>query len=511
MISKGRVLVIAGSDCSGGAGLEADQKVLAAHQCYAMTATTALTVQNTTGVKRIHIIPSDVVGDQISACIEDIGVDVIKTGMLASAETVKAVADLMARFQVPLLVVDPVTVSTSGAKLLPPEALLELIQHLLPRTTILTPNILEAAALLAQADPDSAPASIRSVDDVELIAHRVKALGPAWVLVKGGHLPLKEDLTIAQDGPGEERKVVVDVLVGPDGEVLRFQNVAVVVLSEKPADGEALAAIAAHLAKGVDVPRAVRAACRYVEFGIRSAPGLGAGHGPLNHFHAMSTLPFSQGYFVEYLLEHPAVRDLWAAYVSHPFVLALGNGTLPVESFKGYIIQDYLYLFSRANALAAYKSKDRDEIERSSLIVTKIAQEMTLHLDYCRSFGISEDQILATEEHQGKSPFARRVEREVPSHKMVACTSYTRYLLEVGQSEDWLALQMALAPCLLGYGAAAKALEARQDTVREGNMYWKWIENYAGLEYTEATKLGSGSSKLPHLHFFSYIEGIRRD
>ncbi|KAH7000267.1 Phosphomethylpyrimidine kinase-domain-containing protein [Ilyonectria destructans] len=467
---QGRVLVIAGSDSSGGAGLEADQKVIAAHGCYAMTATTALTAQNTQGVKGIHVIPAEFVAQQIEACIEDVGVDVVKTGMLAAADTIEMVSRMVTKHKIPVLVVDPVMVSTSGAQLLPHEAIKQLSQHLLPHTTVLTPNIPEAALVLAQNGRPEV--DIRSADDLETVAREIHALGPKWVLVKGGHRPFKEDLTVAETE--EERKVVVDVLVGGDGEVFRVKSPYQSSTSTHGTGCSLASAIAANLAKGLDAPSAVRSACRYIEGAIRTAPGLGKGHGPLNHFHSTYTLPFSPGYFLEYLLERPDVKDVWKQFVHHPFVMAMGDGTLPLESFKGYIVQDYLYLihFSRANALAAYKAQNAEDISRASEIVAHIMHELKLHTSYCNSFGISIADVRATEEHQ-------------------ACTAYTRYVLDVGQTSDWLGLQMALAPCLLGYGAVAQMLHGHADTRHEDNTYWAWIKNYVADDYVEAVTLGS--------------------
>ncbi|RSL75073.1 hypothetical protein CEP51_011207 [Fusarium floridanum] len=470
-MTQGRVLVIAGSDSSGGAGLEADQKVIAAHGCYAMTATTALTAQNTQGVKAIHVIPAEFVAQQIEACVEDVGVDVIKTGMLAAAETIEMVEKIVVKHNIPSLVVDPVMVSTSGATLLPNEAVQHLCKHLLPHTTVLTPNIPEAFLILSQNGQSVTP-EVRNVKDLEVVARSIQALGPKWVLVKGGHVPMKEDLTVA--ATEEERKFVVDVLVGGDGEVVRVQSPYQASTSTHGTGCSLASAIASNLAKGLDAPKAVRSACRYIEAAIRTAPGLGKGHGPLNHFHSTYTLPFAPGYFIEWLLERPDVRDVWRDFVYHPFVMAIGDGTLPLESFKGYIVQDYLYLihFSRANALAAYKVQNVDDISRATEIVQHIMHELKLHTSYCESFGISLAEIQATEEKQ-------------------ACTAYTRYVLDIGQNGDWLGLQVALAPCLLGYGAVARMLRDHKDTVRENNTYWAWIKNYNEDDYTQAVRLGS--------------------
>ncbi|KAF5130452.1 putative hydroxymethylpyrimidine/phosphomethylpyrimidine kinase 2 [Metarhizium anisopliae] len=419
-----------------------------------MTATTALTAQNTTGVKGIHVIPAAFVEQQIEACIEDVGVDVIKTGMLAAAETIDMIARQVAKHGITSLVVDPVMVSTSGAQLLPREAIRELSIHLLPRATVLTPNIPEAILILSEnGDSALAEKKICSVSDVEFIGRRIQALGPEWVLVKGGHLPFRADMSVAETE--HEKHVVVDLLVGPEGKVFRVQSPYQPSTSTHGTGCSLASAIAAGLAKGIDVPAAVHSACRYIEAGIRSAPKLGKGNGPLDHFHSIQSLPFAPGYFIEYLLQRPDVKDVWETFLYHPFVMALGDGTLPLESFKGYIVQDYLYL---ANKIVGY-----------------IIHEMQLHVNYCKQFGISEEEIQATEEKQ----------------------AYTRYVLDVGQSEDWLALQMALAPCLLGYGAVAQMLHSHRLTRTKDNIYWPWIQNYVAEDYTSAVRLGSADIFAP--------------
>ncbi|TQN75124.1 Target of rapamycin complex 2 subunit ste20, partial [Colletotrichum shisoi] len=468
---QGRVLVIAGSDSSGGAGLEADQKVIAAHGCYAMTATTALTAQDTTGVHDIHHVPQEFLVKQIDACVGDIGVDVVKTGMLASPTTIGTVVEALKRHKIPRVVVDPVMIATSGAELLPREAVAELLEGLLRLTTVLTPNIPEAKLILEDSGYKSI--EVKSVKDLDEMARSVQALGPEWVLVKGGHAPFKADFTVAETE--EKKAVVVDVLYG-QGEFLHIQS-PYQSSTNTHGTGCALAsAIASNLAKGLSVPEAVRSACRYIEAAIKTAPGFGKGHGPLNHFHSVQTLPFAPGRFIEYMLARPDVKDVWKAFVYHPFVMAMGDGTLPTDSFKRYLIQDYLYLvhFARANALASYKAKNIADIAAGATIVSHITREMSLHIDYCKDFGITVPEIEATEEHQ-------------------ACTAYTRYVLDVGMSEDWIALQMALAPCLLGYGAVAKQLHGDAKTKRDDNTYWKWIENYVADDYVGAVKTGSGA------------------
>ncbi len=219
--------------------MEADQKVIAAHGCYAMTATTALTAQNTLGVHEIHQVPTQFLLKQIDACFDDTGVDVVKTGqftctptmhdmlkrvmrvpgMLASGATIEAVAKALKERQVKQLVVDPVMVATTGAPLLPREAVSELRTHLLPLATVLTPNIPEARILLSNAGVS--PTAIDSVADLEAVAKAVHGLGSEWVLVKGGHLPFRDDYMAAQSPA--ERRLVVDVLVG-HGQTLTIET-----------------------------------------------------------------------------------------------------------------------------------------------------------------------------------------------------------------------------------------------------------------------------------------------
>ncbi|BDD58213.1 hypothetical protein MAP00_003510 [Monascus purpureus] len=464
-----RVLVIAGSDSSGGAGLEADQRVLAAHGCYALTATTGLTAQNTLGVQDIFVIPSQFVKKQINAALEDIGADAVKLGMLSSAETVEVIAETLVAYKVPYMVLDPVMVSTSGSQLLPQEAVKVLRTKLLPLATVVTPNIPEAKLLLKDSGVDvQDPADLEGM--VEL-AKKILQLGPKAVLLKGGHLPLTKDRKTARSP--EEASIVIDVLV--DGDKVAYFETDFLISRNTHGTGCSLAsAVAANLASGDGIVRAVRGAVRFVEAGIKTSVSLGKGSGPINHFHSVYSLPFAPGRFIEYLLDRPDVKGPWKEFTEHEFVVGLGSGTLPIERFKQYLIQDYLYLvhFARSNALAAYKGKTMESVAASARIVLHIEREMSLHLDYCAGFGINKEEI-------SKAPEAQ------------ACTAYSRYILDVGQSDDWLALQIALSPCLLGYGAIARRLYFEPSTVRHGNKYWKWIENYVADDYAEAVRVGT--------------------
>ncbi|KAM0694707.1 hypothetical protein Q7P36_005063 [Cladosporium allicinum] len=466
-----RILVIAGSDSSGGAGLEADQKVIAAHGCYAMTATTALTAQNTQGVYGIHETPTPFVRQQIEACVEDVGVDVVKTGMLATASTVSLVAELLKKHNITKSVVDPVMVSTSGSQLLAEAATKTLIHELLPVAYLVTPNIPEANLIMREAGkPES---DVLDLDGLKKLAAAILEMGPEYVLLKGGHLPLTKTGKVAQSD--DEKEIVANVLVGRNGTV---EVVEVPFQTSKNTHGTGCSlasAIACNLANDSDVKRAVRSACRYVEAAIKTSPDLGRGSGPINHFHSLQVLPFSTGNFIEYLLERDDVKPVWHDYTHHEFCERMGDGTLPREAFKNYMVQDYLYLiqFARANALASYKSTSLDDIAAGATIVTHIRHEINLHIEECTQFGLTQEDMEKYEESQ-------------------ACTAYSRYILDVGQSQDWLALQVALLPCLLGYGMIGSRLKDLQTTSppKEPNAYLTWIDNYVADDYTQAVRTG---------------------
>lgn len=204
--------------------------MIAAHGCYAMTATTALTAQNTMGVTAIHAVPPAFLRQQLDAVFDDMGADVVKTGMLASGETICAVADALAGRRFAHLVVDPVMVATTGAELLPRAAVRELRERLLPRATLVTPNVPEARRLLLSSEEGEEENGggggddlrLESAADLEAAAVRLLALGPEWVLVKGGHVPLRRDGALARTAA--EREVVVDVLVGKGGARVRIET-----------------------------------------------------------------------------------------------------------------------------------------------------------------------------------------------------------------------------------------------------------------------------------------------
>jgi hydroxymethylpyrimidine/phosphomethylpyrimidine kinase len=254
---RGRVLVVAGSDSGGGAGIQADIKTIMALGGYATTAVTALTAQNTLGVQGVMPVPPDFVRLQMSCVLEDIGADAVKTGMLGDAALIEAVAAAIGDSRP--LVVDPVMVAKGGHVLLPDTAMAALKTQLIPRATIITPNVPEAEQLLG--------GPIRNPADQAQAAYALLALGAGAVLLKGGHLP----------GPS-----VTDILATRAGQ-MAFTGAR---LDSRHTHGTGCtlaSAIAVCLGQGLSLADAVGRARTYVMAAIAAAPRLGAGHGPLNH------------------------------------------------------------------------------------------------------------------------------------------------------------------------------------------------------------------------------------
>jgi hydroxymethylpyrimidine/phosphomethylpyrimidine kinase len=260
-----RVLSIAGSDSGGGAGVQADLKTFAALGCFGMTAITALTAQNTTGVRSIHAVPLQILADQIDAVVEDIGVDAVKIGMLHSAPTVEAVASALDRHGLRQVVLDPVMVATSGARLIDPPAVASLVRELFPRALLVTPNLDEAAMLVDR--------PLRTEADMAAAARDLLGMGARAVLLKGGHL---------------EGDTVSDLLLAAGAEPVWMRAPRIATANTHGTGCTLSSAIAAGLALGAELPQAVQQAREYVRAALQAGAGVrtGAGSGPLNHSHA---------------------------------------------------------------------------------------------------------------------------------------------------------------------------------------------------------------------------------
>lgn len=255
-------LTIAGSDSGSGAGIQADLKTFAAHGVYGTSAVTAVTAQNTVEVSGVAEISPELVGLQIDAVVRDIGVDAAKTGMLSSREIIEVVAAKIEEHGIERLVVDPVMVAKSGARLLAPSAVSSLVDRLVPRAFVVTPNLPEAETLVGFSVQDEDEEAKRRA------ARRIVEMGAHAAVIKGGH------------GTGDES---VDLLYASG----RFRSYSAPRIRTTRTHGTGCtfsAAIAAGLARGLDLERAVETAKRYLTAALRQGVAIGRGHGPVDHF-----------------------------------------------------------------------------------------------------------------------------------------------------------------------------------------------------------------------------------
>ena len=254
-----RILSIAGSDSSGGAGIQADIKTITMLGGYAMTAITAITAQNSLGVQAIVPIAGEMVLQQIASCTADIGVDAIKIGMLHDAAIIAAVADALEGVDVPI-VLDPVMIATSGAALIAPDAVAAMHDRLFPLATLITPNLPELSSLVGRA--------LATTDDMIAAAEELAQATGAAVLAKGGH------------AAGER---IIDVLLAPGARAVAFDHARIITRHTHGTGCTLSSAIATLLGHGQPLEHAVRLGRQFVIRAIENAPGFGAGGGPLGH------------------------------------------------------------------------------------------------------------------------------------------------------------------------------------------------------------------------------------
>ncbi|GAA5895797.1 hypothetical protein JCM6882_001383 [Rhodosporidiobolus microsporus] len=474
------VLTIAGSDSGAGAGIQADLKAIAALECFGTTAITALTAQNSLGVQAVEGVSPSIVAAQIDSVLSDMGAAAVKTGMLFGAETIRAVcAGLEKHFgaaahggrEKAKLVVDPVCVSTSGHSLLPLEAVETLRSELLPWATVVTPNIPEGEFLVGWEK-----GAIKSVEDMQRCAVELGKKGVRWVYLKGGHMPLPKGEKEGAD------KAVVDLLWDAErGEAIKTERRYLDVKNTHGTGCTLSAAIAAELAKGASVPQAVSTAGNYVAAAIAASYPVGAGAGPVNHFHALAPrslplpTPLSPTPFQDFLVAYNP--SAWSRYVNHPFPNGLADGTMSLDAFLHFIIQDYHFLkqYARANSLAAYKTEDRELMQGSMLIVQECLKETEMHIKYCKKFGITFSELSSAPES-------------------VTNIAYTRFVLDATMRGDLVDALVVKHSCLLGYGeVGARLVEQVEGVERDEakNPYWGWVSEYGGSWYQGAVKMGT--------------------
>ncbi len=260
-----KVLSIAGSDSGGGAGIQADIKTISACGCYATTAVTAITVQNTLGVSSVYTLPPEAVSGQISAVLDDIGTDAVKIGMLHSSEVIRVVKEALRQYNITNIVLDPVMVATSGDKLLQDEAVDTLKKELIPVARVITPNIPEAEILLGK--------KIHSQDEMVSMAEELAGITNVSVLLKAGHLSEKE---------------IIDVFYNIENKsILTLKSKRVITKNTHGTGCSLSSALASFIAHGLSLNDAVRRAKEYIDNAILqgAAYKTGKGHGPVHHFY----------------------------------------------------------------------------------------------------------------------------------------------------------------------------------------------------------------------------------
>ncbi|MEG3125290.1 bifunctional hydroxymethylpyrimidine kinase/phosphomethylpyrimidine kinase [Sphingomonas sp. GB1N7] len=272
-----RILIIAGSDSGGGAGIQADIKTVTMLGGHAMTAITAITAQNTLGVQAVHMVPTDIVLAQIESCVSDIGVDAVKIGMIGSAETAHAVADRLTALDVPI-VFDPVMVATSGS-VLADAATIAAFERLMRIATLVTPNLLELAALHTTLSPvRPEPVEGQRATGTTSIEEGGASTGSArtgWDLARHYHT-----MVLVKGGHGDAADIT-DILYAPNGEIARWSAPRIHTTSTHGTGCTLASAIATGLGQGMALPEAIERAIRFVRRALEAAPGFGGGHGPM--------------------------------------------------------------------------------------------------------------------------------------------------------------------------------------------------------------------------------------
>ncbi len=459
-------LTIAGSDSSGGAGIQADIKTMTMNGVYAMSAITALTAQNTTGVFGVQEATPEFLRSQIDAVFGDIFPDAVKIGMVSSSELIHVIADSLRKWQARNIVVDPVMVSTSGAKLIDDDAVHTLASELLPLAVLATPNIPEAEILSGM--------KILDESGMTQAAEKISTKFGCSVLLKGGHM-----INDAND-------YLFDGNTGT-----WFTGKRIDTRNTHGTGCTLSSAIAANLAKGYALPEAVSLAKEYISGALAAMLDLGKGCGPMKHsFNLTGKFARDRGIISRLM---GSVSDIWPEYNNHPFVKGIETGTLDPEKFRHYIIQDYLYLneYTKVFALGVSKAKSLKTMRLCASIIEAIANvEMDIHRGYMGRLNVSQDELDSA-----------KTELEN--------TSYTSYMLRVAYDEGEAEILAAILSCALSYEDIAKAIVKNNPEAVNHELYGDWVKCYSGEEYCSANRVlvsaleeavqGYSDSQLEHI------------
>ncbi|UAJ79500.1 bifunctional hydroxymethylpyrimidine kinase/phosphomethylpyrimidine kinase [Leifsonia sp. ZF2019] len=448
-----RVLSIAGTDPTGGAGIQADLKSIAANGGYGMAVVTALVAQNTHGVRAVHVPPPAFLAQQLDAVSDDVEIDAVKIGMLGTAEVIGVVADWLDRVRPPLVVLDPVAVATSGDRLLDADAE-DALRRLVSQVDLVTPNVPELAVLAE---------STVAVSWEEALAQagRVAARHGVRVLAKGGHLTgehLPDALVEAVDGAVS---------------VTEFPGLRIATRNTHGTGCSLSSAVATRVAATGDWVRAAAESKQWLAESIRHGSELevGTGNGPISHFAGLwrrggtTTAPTAEDVESAWWNEIGALR---ADIDDLPFVRGLGDGTLPRDEFLGYLAQDALYLrdYARVLAHAARLAPASDELVFwADSAQGAIAGELQLHESW-----LTEEALRAVEPDP-------------------VTTAYLNHLLATAARGDYRVLAAALLPCFWIYQDVGERLHALS---HERHPYRSWLDTYAEPAFADATRRAIG-------------------
>ncbi|WP_395245466.1 bifunctional hydroxymethylpyrimidine kinase/phosphomethylpyrimidine kinase [Agromyces sp. MMS24-K17] len=467
------VLSIAGSDPSGGAGVQADLKSISAVGGYGMAAITALTAQNTRGVRGVHVPPAAFLAEQLDAIADDIRVDAVKVGMLANADVIRTVADWLGRVRPPVVVLDPVMVATSGDRLLDPDAE-RALRDLLPLADLVTPNVAELA-VLADAEPATTWAGVIAQAETVSAGYGVR------VLAKGGHL-------LGDDAPD----ALVDAATAT---IVEFPGDRIATTATHGTGCSLSSAIATLRAARGDWEPAVAEARRWLRESLRHGEslGVGSGHGPVHHFAGLwsrggtATAPTPAEVEQEWWA---GIADVRQAIDALPFIRGLADGTLDRGPFTAYLAQDALYLRDYARVLAEAARLAPDPAAQAFWANSahgSIVGELELHERWL--VGASDGATAPGA--PGASTDAVRAAETFAAEPVAATTAYLDHLLATAQRGEYPVLVAALLPCFWLYtdlGARLAAGDFGEAARRPEHPYASWLETYADPAFAVATR-----------------------
>ena len=461
-----RALSIAGSDPSGGAGIQADLKSFAAHGAYGMAAIASLTAQNTRGVSGVFTPPAEFLAQQLAAISDDIRVDALKIGMLGTVGNITVVADWLTGHRPRFVVLDPVMVATSGDRLLDPDAE-QAIRAVLPLADVITPNLAELAVLVNETPAADLAAAIDQ-------GRRLAARTGTSVLVKGGHLPTVDD--DAGPNPADETGTATDALVDPDGSHTLLPG-PWIRTNNTHGTGCSLSSAMAALRPQRDSWAAAAADAKAWLSGALAASDqleVGSGAGPVHHFHHLWPAPeaFSERMWAQ-------IAPIREAIEAMPFIGALANGSLPWPNFRFYLAQDAYYLREYARCLARVAALAPDQ-DAQEFFAHASAGALTAELSLHRSLLSDHGETLAGVE---VSPIT---------------AAYIDHLHRACASGDYPEAIAAVLPCFWLYqhigGLLATLSTATGASAEPGTAhpYAAWIDTYADPDFAELTTAAIG-------------------